>query len=122
MTATMLYEIQGMEADVCTVYMRVEEVEVRFTEEGIQWRLESGDTLEKISQDEEAANLSLDVMEGKDGVCRFGDTEDLKEWLRVLERQASYGTSCSLVDGEWKCGYGGEYECEGDIFESLVEW
>jgi hypothetical protein len=50
----------------------VEEVGLRLTKEGIQWRLESGDTLEKIRQDEEEANLALDEIEGKDGVCRFG--------------------------------------------------
>lgn len=122
MTVTMVYEIRGMEADACVVYMRVEEVTVRFTEEGIQWRLESGATLEEIRQDEEEANLALDEMEGKDGVCRFGSTEDLKEWLRVLERQVTYGTSCVLEEGEWKCGYEGDYECEGDLFESSVEW
>ena len=122
MTATMLYEIKGMEADVCVVYMRLEEIEVRFTGEGVQWRLESGDTLEEIRQDEEEANLALDEMEGKDGVCRFGTMEDLEGWLRALEKQTYGGTSCSLEDGGWQCGYEGDYECEGDLFESLVEW
>ena len=122
MTMTMLYEIRGMEADACVAYMRVEDASVRFTEEGIQWRLESGATLEEIRQDEVEANLALDEMEGKDGVCRFGSTESLKEWLRVLERQFLYGTSCVLEDGEWKCGYEGDYECEGDLFETAVEW
>lgn len=122
MTATMLYEIKGMESDVCVVYMRLEEIGVRFTEEGIQWRLESGDTLEEIRQEEEEINLALDEIEGKDGVCRFGTTEDLEAWLRALEKQTYGGTSCSLEDSEWQCGYEGDYECEGNLFESLVEW
>ena len=122
LTMTMVYEIRGMEADACVVYMRVEEAAVYFTEEGVQWRLEMGSTLEEIRQAEEEANQTLNEMEGLDGVCRFGDTESLQEWLRVLERQASYGTSCVLEDGEWKCGYEGEYECEGDLFEVAVEW
>ena len=53
---------------------------------------------------------------------RFDSAEDLTAWLSAMGEGASYGLSCDLVDGEWKCGAGeGAPECEGDLFEGSFE-
>lgn len=125
MTSQISYEIQGMEADRCVLYVRMGEMSVRFSEELVQLMLEDeGVTPEDIRLMEEETNEELAQFQGRDGVCRFESTEDLATWLGTLKGGVSYGYSgsCELVEGEWKCdGDEGSPECEGELFEPLPE-
>jgi hypothetical protein len=124
-TAQTFYEIQGMEADRCAVYIRVDQMSVEFGDELVQMMLEGEElTLDDIRQMEEEANEEFAQMRGQDGVCWFDSAAGLAAWLGAMKKGASYGYSgsCRLVDGEWKCGEGeGAPECEGDLFESTFE-
>jgi hypothetical protein len=123
MTAQTFYEIQGMVAGRCVLYVGMDEMSVRFSEELVQLMLEDeGVTLEDIRQMEEEANEELAQFQGRDGVCRFDSTEDLAAWLGAMKEGASYSGSCEFVDGEWQCDEGeGSPECEGDLFEGTLE-
>lgn len=124
-TSQISYEIQGMEGEQCVLYVRMDEMRVGFSEELVQLLLEDeGATSEDIRRMEEEANEELVQFQGRDGVCRFGSTEDLTTWLGTLKGGASYGYSgaCELVDGEWRCEGDEETpECEGELFEPLSE-
>jgi hypothetical protein len=123
MTVQTSYEIQGMEAGRCVLYLRMDEMSVRFSEELVQLMLEDeGITPEDMRRMEEEANEELVQFQGRDGVCRFDSTEDLTAWLGTLKGGVSYSGSCEFVDGEWKCDEGeGMPECEGDLFEGALE-
>jgi hypothetical protein len=119
---TLIEAAQGMEADRCVLYVRMDEMSVRFSDELVQLMLEDeGVTPEDIRQMEEEANQKLAEFQGRDGVCRFDSTEDLTAWLGAMKEGVSYGYSgsCKLVDGEWQCDEGeGSPECVGELFES----
>ncbi|MBN2004463.1 MAG: hypothetical protein JXA21_14000 [Anaerolineae bacterium] len=124
-TATNFYEIRGMEADACVLYMRLEEEHIAFTEELAQMSLDAGATPEELEKVLEEANTAADSLEGRDGVCRFSNTEDLIVSLTDLqEGNWSASSSCSLGAEGAECETTGTFsnaDCEGDLFSGTLE-
>jgi hypothetical protein len=123
MSLSVYYEIVGEEEGQCTLYVRMEEVSVSFTEGFIRLALLDEDlTREDVLQMEDEMNAEASRAEGQDGVCKFGSTEDLVTFLTVMKGDdGSFGASCTIVDGEWICGEEEGVKCEGDLFEGTVE-
>ena len=104
-TSTSYFELMGIELKKCVFYQRVESINVTFTDEMLQLLLSQNATQEEIDQAIQQANDEADIMEGKDGTCRF-DTDDLTAMFNRW-KEGTYSSS--------------DYEnatCEGDLFTS----
>lgn len=122
-TNTNYYELRGLEEERCIFYIKIDHIEIKYTDELVQSLLDQNNTLEEIEQREARANARYDLAEGRDGTCSF-KTTDLVEMLnRWKEGTFSGGASCSLAaDGSWDCTYSGDFEvaqdCQGTYFQS----
>lgn len=108
LTTTSYYEIQGMDQDDCLFYIRTEEQHIEFSDDLVQSLLDSGYTEEEISQEEDDSNDAADLVEGKDGTCRF-DTADLTDMLTRWQEG-------SFSSDDWDVA-----ECEGTFFTPEIE-
>ena len=120
LTTTTFLEIKGMEENKCALYLRIEKQDVHFSDEMVQKMLDGGTTQEQIEQQEQEANKQADIVEGKDGICKFKSSNDLTAFLsKWKEGNLSGSVSCKLVDDSWECTSTGDWavaECEGEIF------
>ncbi|MBT4824222.1 hypothetical protein HN695_04460 [Candidatus Woesearchaeota archaeon] len=91
------------EAEKCVLYLRLDDVSLRYSDDTLQLLLNSGVTLEEIDQQELEANQKLSSLKNKDGHCRM-QHDELNEAL-----------------GLWQTGMFLEYEfnaesCQGNYF------
>ena len=138
-TTTTYYKIGAYQEGVCNFKLRTEEQHVKYTDELIQQLLDFGLTQEQIDQQEQESNELSDLLEGREGVCKF-NSQDLTDLLtRWAAGDFDGGASCSIVSGgegectftsgdfetsqncEWECTYTGDFEvalsCEGEYFD-----
>lgn len=121
-TETLLF-IRGMEEDKCVLYIRTKNQEISFSDEFLQKAIAEGATQEGIDQQLKESNKYADKVEGKDGICKFKNNDDLVSFLsRRKDGTFSGDISCSinLISGEWECTSTGDwaipYECRGTMF------
>lgn len=119
-TTTSFYEIKGTDASSCLFYLRTEKQDIDFEEELVQQMLASGTTQEEIQQQKQEANKQTELIEGRDGTCKFNAIDLTAILSRWKEGIFEGGASCTLMDGEWKCTYTGDWEvaedCQGTYF------
>ncbi len=121
---TTFYEIKGTEANKCILYLRTEKQDINFSEELVQQMLTGGATQEQIQQQKQEANRQTELIEGRDGICKFNSNADLTSLLNKWKKGTFSGSvSCNLVGGEWECTSTGDWavaDCEGEMFISQV--
>jgi len=93
-TTTSLLEIKGIESDKCIFYIRTEKIDVTFTPETPQ---------EKVDQLKEIYKK----LEGRDGTCKF-NTNDLTSMLNRW-KEGAFSTE------DWNVA-----ECQGDYFSQQI--
>lgn len=103
---TTLLELKGLQSDQCRLYVKVEHVDVRFSDWLVQQMLADGASYEEIAQAEWEADQQATLYEGLDGTCTFS----VDALTAMLLRWKYFGlTNADLGAGD----------CEGPIFDSL---
>ena len=123
-TTTTFYEIKGTEANKCILYLRTENQNIDFSDGLVQQMLAEGATQEQIQQQKQGANKQAELVESKDGTCKFNNNADLTSLLNKWDEGTISGSvSCSLVGEEWQCTHTGDWavaDCEGERFITQV--
>lgn len=123
-TTTTFYEVKGLKEGKCVLYLRTEKQDVKFKKELIQEMLKGGATQEEIQQQEQESNrLAKLLQEGRDGICKFNNNNDLIFLLNKWKDGVFSGSvSCRIGDdGEWECTSTGDWsiaDCKGKMFEA----
>ncbi|MFH1290425.1 MAG: hypothetical protein ABIH92_03385 [Nanoarchaeota archaeon] len=117
------YELLG-DSDDCGIYMRIESIDIRFSEGLRQMMLDAGVPEEEIEQAEQESNEMADELEGRDGTCVFGRDDLVSAITSILiDRDVIYHVSCHLGMDDGSCETSNPWEdlggqCEGTIFDS----
>ena len=118
------YEIKGIESGECALYLKAEKQDIRFSDEFLQEMLAGGVTQEEIQQGEEEAKKQIARIEGKDGICKFENNDDLASLLNKWKESIfPESVSCRIIgddlDGDsWYCistDHQVAFKCEGEI-------
>lgn len=126
---TMYYELRDVDLDRCTLYIRLENTEVKLSEELIQQALEAGSTQEQIQEIVQRANEQADLLEGRDGTCKFNIndlTTTLSKWKegKIADMSMSCKNALAFPEENYECTMeSGAATCLGDLgYECVNEW
>lgn len=99
------YEIKGWQENKCVFYIKSMGGKATFSQEAIQQALNSGATNEEIKQQEQETSNMAKLTIGRDGTCKFANTNDLISLLNKWK-----GGSFSTSDFK-------NIDCKGAYFE-----
>lgn len=125
-TTKMYYELKGEDSGSCELYLKTKQIDVKMSDELRQMLLGQGATEEEIAQTEQEANENANLIEGRDGTCKFSSTTNLITLLnKIKDGTVKGGVSCTLtLEGQQCTGTGDWYElpdsCVGSYFSTTL--
>jgi hypothetical protein len=134
-TTNTFYQIQTVESPKCALFMRLDDIKFKFTEEFIKKmkKMNSSITDEQIQEAEDQANNSTFLVNGKNGTCTFTNNQDLVKLLKKIKSNTvSGGVNCSFslhgggfnndtINSTSTCETTGDWavaKCSGGLFSS----